>query len=258
MVSQPKTVAQQADQMGGFAKGLLVIEAFSRGAEALTLADIARLAGLDRATARRCVLTLVNAGYATLENRLVRLTPRILRLSQAYLAAPLPRFLQPALESLADELQESCSGSVLDGTKIVYVARAGQHRIMSVRLMTGSRLPAYCTSMGRALLAWLPAEQARDILLASERQELTKRTITDVDALMSKLEEVRRLGYALVDQEVEIGMRSLAVPVRTTTGKVIASINVGTPTSRGSLDRLRSEFLPRLLHTQARLAEILP
>ena len=259
-VPAEETVAtpRETDQMGGFAKGLLVIEAFGQGVEALTLADIARLTGLDRATARRCVLTLVNAGYAVAENRHFRLTPRILRLSQAYLAAPLPRLIQPSLETLAEQLHESSSACVLDGTEIVYIARAAQHRVMSIGLTTGSRLPAYCTSMGRALLASLPAAQARAILQASKRIARTKRTITDIDKLTAKLDEVRRLGYALIDQELELGLRSLAVPVRNTQGRVVAAINVGVQATRATPEQLRMEFLPHLLSAQTHLAEILP
>lgn len=249
---------RETDQMGGFAKGLLVIEAFGHGVEGLTLADVARLTGLDRATARRCVLTLVNAGYAVAENRHFRLTPRILRLSQAYLAAPLPRLLQPSLETLAEKLHESSSACVLDGTEIVYIARAAQHRVMSIGLTTGSRLPAFCTSMGRALLASLPPSQAREILEASDRTPRTKRTITDIDKLMAKLEEVRRLGYAMIDQELEIGLRSLAVPVRNTQGRVVAAINVGMQATRATPEQLRADFLPHLLKAQAHLAEIIP
>lgn len=249
---------RDTDQMGGFAKGLMVIEAFGQGLEALTMADIARITGLDRATTRRCVLTLVNAGYAAAENRHYRLTPRILRLSQAYLAAPLPRILQPSLESLAEELHESCSACVLDGTEIMYVARATQHRVMSVGLNTGSRLPAYCTSLGRVLLASLPSAQARSILSASKRVALTKRTITALDKLIAKLDEVRSLGYAVVDQELEIGLRSIAVPIRNSSGRVVAAMNVGTQATRVTLERMRTEFLPALLTAQAHIAEILP
>jgi PcaR/PcaU/PobR family beta-ketoadipate pathway transcriptional regulator len=167
------------DIMGGFAKGLAVIEAYGRKRESLTIAEVARLSGLDRASARRCLLTLVKGGYAKTDGRYFELTPRILRLGHSYLAASLPRLVQPTLDRLADSLRESCSASVLDGTEIVYIARAAQHRMIGVGLHRGSRLPAYCTSMGRVLLAAAPPEQARALLLESDRKAITALTITD-------------------------------------------------------------------------------
>ncbi|HEY8353115.1 MAG TPA: helix-turn-helix domain-containing protein, partial [Sphingomonadales bacterium] len=155
---------RDVDRMGGFAKGLAVIEAFGEGRPARTIAEIARVSGLDRASARRCLLTLVEAGYATKDGTYFQLTPRILRLAQAYLSTSLPRLIQPYLDQVADQLQESCSAAVLDGTEIIYIARAVHHRIMAAALHPGSRLPAYCTTMGRVLLASLPPEQARAIL----------------------------------------------------------------------------------------------
>jgi IclR family pca regulon transcriptional regulator len=167
--------------MGGFAKGLAVIEAYGRGRSSLTIAEVARLAALDRASARRCLLTLVNAGYATTDGRYFELTPRILRLGYSYLAASLPRLIQPSLSQLADKLRESCSAAVLDGSEIVYIARAAQHRLMGVGLHPGSRLPAYCTWMGRVLLASLLPEQAQQILQSSDRKKMTARTLTTIE-----------------------------------------------------------------------------
>ena len=153
--------------MGGFLKGLSVIEAFDRGREALTIAEVAKTTGLDRATARRCLLTLLRLGYAETNGRQFRLTPRILRLGFAYLAAtPLPRLVQPHLDRLSDLSQGSCSVSVLDDTEIVYVARATQRRVLSIGLNVGSRLPVDCTSMGRVLLASLPETQLERFWIA--------------------------------------------------------------------------------------------
>lgn len=244
--------------MGGFAKGLAVIEAFGKGRSSLTIADVARIAQLDRATARRCLLTLVNAGYATSDGRQYELTPRILRLGHTFLTTSLPRLVQPTLDQLADNVQESCSASVLDGNEVVYIARAARHRLMGVGLHPGSRLPAYCTSMGRVLLAALPQDQCRALLLATERPALTSRTITGVEELLQELAKVREDGYALIDQEVEIGSLSIAIPIRNISGRTVAAINIGAHITRATKERVMEHYLPNLLKAQQTLAEILP
>jgi len=254
----PTGKVRDADQMGGFAKGLSVIEAFSHSANALTIADVARLSGLDRATARRCLLTLVNAGYAKSDGRHFELTPRVLRLAHSFLTASLPRLIQPSLEALANDLRESCSAAVLDGNEIVYIARASQHRLMGIGLHRGSRLPAFCTSMGRVLLAALPPEQSLALLGKSDRPAITERTITDLDQLIAELHRVRNDGYAVIDQELEPGGRSVAVPIRNISGDTVAAINVGVPAARATLDQLREIFVPRLEEAQSYLAGILP
>lgn len=246
------------DLMGGFAKGLAVIEAYGRKREALTIAEAARLSGLDRATARRCLLTLVNGGYAKTDGRYFELTPRILRLGHSYLAASLPRLIQPSLDKLSDALLESCSASVLDGTEIVYIARAAQHRVVAAGLHRGSRLPAYCTSMGRVLLAAAPPEQARAVLLQSDRRPITERTITDIEALMAELDKVRREGYSVIDQELEIGSVSIAVPIRNILGQAVAAFVVAVHATPDNFARLRGPILTGLLEAQHELAEILP
>jgi IclR family pca regulon transcriptional regulator len=244
--------------MGGFAKGLAVIEAYGQGRSSLTIAEVARLSGLDRASARRCLLTLVNFGYAATDGRYFELTPRILRLGHSYLAASLPKLIQPSLTRLADELRESCSAAVLDGTEIVYIARAAQHRLMGVGLHPGSRLPAYCTSMGRALLAGLPPQQARELIERSDRKKMTERTLIGVDELTEDLAQVRERDYSIIDQELEIGSRSIAVPIRNLSGRTVAAFNVAVHVSSGSPERLRGEILSHLRDAQAQLAMILP
>lgn len=246
-----------ANQMGGFAKGLAVIEAFGNGRR-MTIADIARICGLDRATARRCLLTLVNAGYATSDGRQFELTPRILRLGHAYLAAPLPQLIHPSLDKLAATLGESCSAAVLDGGEVVYVGRVAQHRLMGVGLHAGSRLPAYCTGLGRVLLAAQPPEQARRVLAASERPQVTDKTITDLDALMAELAKVAQQGYAFIDGELEAGSRAVAVPLRNIAGETVAAVNVAAPATRLTDERLQQTVLLAMREMQAYLAEILP
>jgi IclR family pca regulon transcriptional regulator len=204
------------------------------------------------------LLTLVNAGYASTDGRYFELTPRILRLGNAYLAAPLPRLIQPSLDSLAQTLNASCSASVLDGTEIVYIARAAHHLLIAGGLHAGSRLPAYCTAMGRVLLAALPPEQSQALLVQSERRAVTARTLTDVDALVAELDRVRLSGFCLIDQEVEIGSMSVAAPIRTTQGRTVAAFVVALHATPESAARIRTEILPRMLEVQRQIADILP
>ena len=159
----------ERDMMGGLAKGLKVIEAFSAERPRLSISDAADIAGLDRATTRRCLLTLSELGYAAYDGKFFTVTPKVLRLGTGCLATmPLPRIVQPLLDRLSEEIGQSTSVSILDETEIVYVARAAQQRVMSIALMPGSRLPAYCTSMGRVLLSVQTPERQREILESSK------------------------------------------------------------------------------------------
>ena len=253
-----KTTLRDVDRMGGFAKGLSVIEAFGEGRNRLTNAEVGRLSGLDRASARRCLLTLVEKGYANSDDRYFELTPRILRLGQTYLAASLPRLIRPSLDQLADQLRESCSAAVLDGSEVVYIARALHHHVMGTGLHPGSRLPAYCTTLGRVLLAALPESQGKELLEASERVKFTDKTLTSFNDLLAELKRVRAQGYSFIDQELEVGSRSIAVPIRNYAGDTVAAVTVGLHVSRSSPERIESEILPRMLEMQSQLAEILP
>ncbi len=251
--------ADAGEIMGGFLKGLSVIEAFDRDHDALAIADVARLTGLDRATARRCLLTLARLGYAESDGRRFRLTARVLRLGYAYLsAAALPRLIQPYLERLSEATGESCSASVLDGDEIVYVARASQRRVLSIGLSVGSRLPAFCASMGRVLLAALPPEDARRLFSRAPLPKLTPATVTDVGRLMAILDEVRAQDFAIIDQELEIGLRSIAVPLRNGQGKVVAALNVGLQAARMAPERMIEDILPKLRSVQDEVARLLP
>jgi IclR family pca regulon transcriptional regulator len=246
------------ETIAGFAKGLAVIEAFDSSRERLTISEVAALTGLERATARRCLLTLVRGGYADFDGKFFRLTPRILRLGHAYLAAaPLPRLVQPFLEQLSQETGESASAAILDGSEIVYVARSSQRRVMSIGLSVGSRLPAYCASMGRVLLAALPEREARRVLEAGERRALTPHTVTDLEALLAALARCAAEGHALIDEELELGLRAIAVPLLDGRGRVAAAINVGAQAARVPAERMRAEFLPRLLAIQREMRPLL-
>lgn len=246
------------DVMQGLAKGLAVIEAFEEGALGLTVSDVAERTGLDRATARRCLLTLNALGYADYDGKYFRLAPRTLRLGHAYArSASLPATVQPVLESLSEETGESASVSLLDDGEIIYVARASQKRVMAINLLPGSRLPAYCSSMGRVLLAALPPARARDILQRSDRRAHTPHTVTDVETLMRILGQVAAQGYAGIDQELELGLCSLSVPLLDGAGNVVAAMNIGANLVRSPLPQMIERYLPLLLKSQARLKPLL-
>ena len=248
----------QRDIMGGLAKGLLAIETFTADRPRQSVSQVAAASGLDRATARRCLLTLSYLGYADYDGKFFTLTPRVLRLGTACLATmPLPQVVQPHLDRLSQEIGESSSASILDDAEIVYVARAAQRKVMSIALMPGSRLPAFCTSMGRVLLAALPVEEAQRRLGALPLAARTNRTITDVALILEQLDAVRRTCYAVIDQEVEIGLRSIAVPVLNSRGATVAAMNVGVSATHADLDDLVSSYLAPMLRVQSELRALL-
>ncbi|HMM09080.1 MAG TPA: IclR family transcriptional regulator [Paracoccus solventivorans] len=248
----------ERDMMGGLAKGLAVIETFTADRPRQSIAEVAAASGLDRATARRCLLTLAHHGYADWDGKFFTLTPRVLRLGTACLATmPLPQIVQPLLDRLSEEIGESSSVSILDGAEIVYVARAAQQKVMSIALMPGSRLPAHCTSMGRVLLAALPEAEACALLGPGPLPARTARTLTDPDAVLAELARVRAQGHAVNDQEIEIGLRSIAVPVLNARGQVVAALNVGLSAARAEAAELPVRFLPQLQRAQAELRAML-
>jgi IclR family transcriptional regulator, pca regulon regulatory protein len=244
--------------VAALARGLAVIRAFGEGRERMTLSEIGRITVLPRATVRRSLLTLHALGYIATDGKNFSLTPAVLSLGYAYLGStPLPRVLQPALELVSEGTHESCSASILDGAEIVYIARAATKRIMSVGLSVGSRLPAHCTSMGRVLLAALPQADARKLLEAAPLAKLTPHTLTNVNKLLAMLEKVRNDGYCLVDEELEIGLRSIAVPVRNAGGQVVAAINVSAQAGRVSAQTLLATVLPILTDAATGVAPVL-
>jgi IclR family pca regulon transcriptional regulator len=248
----------ERDIMGGLAKGLAVIETFTAERPRQSISEVSAASGLDRATARRCLLTLAHHGYADYDGKFFTLTPRVLRLGTACLATmPLPQLVQPLLDALSEKLGESSSVSILDGADIVYVARAAQKKVMSIALMPGSRLPAYCTSMGRVLLSALPQPEARTLLTAASLPARTTHTLTDPDAIMAELARTRSRGYALIDQEVEIGLRSIAVPLFNARGVVVAAVNVGAPATQVGVEELVPAYLDALLGLQSELRTVL-
>jgi IclR family pca regulon transcriptional regulator len=232
-------------------RGLAVIRAFTRERPQLTLTDAAAATGLTRATARRFLMTLASLGYATTDGKQWRLTARVLDLGHSYLASlGLPEIVVDHLDRVAQAVHESASAAVLDGDDIVYVARVESRKIMRVQITVGTRFPAYVTSMGRVLLADLDSSAAERILRASDRRSLTTHTTTEVSELMFELSRVREAGFSLVDQELEMGLRSLAVPVRDVSGRVVAAINVST-TAAGAARETVESVLPALLIAQS-------
>ena len=234
--------------MMSLARGLLVIQAFSERRLQLSISQLSRRTALSRASVRRCLHTLSKLGFAgTDDGRSFYLRPRVLALGHSYLSSmPLATAAQPILEHLSQILHESCSIALLDGTEIVYVARANVTRIMAIDLGVGTRLPAFCTSMGRVLLANLPANELESVLPKIEFKRFTDRTVTSVEKLRQVLVTVRREGHAIIDQELELGLRSMAVPVRNPAGRVVAAINVGAHGQRVSIQDMRTRFLPYL------------
>ncbi|MGI8393214.1 IclR family transcriptional regulator domain-containing protein [Leucobacter sp. W1038] len=237
-----------ADFVQSLARGIGVIRAFDADHPELTLSDVARRVDISPAAARRFLRTLETLGYVRSDGRHFALTPRVLELGFSYLSAlSLPEIMQPHLERLSRRVDESVSAAVLAGPDIVYVARVPTRRIMSVRITIGTRFPAYATSLGRVLLAHLPEQDLAQVLRETEWRALTERTITEPAALMSELDRVREQGYALVDGELELGLRSVAAPVRGRDGQVTSAINVSTSASRDSLGRVLEHHLPLLL-----------
>ena len=246
------TEAASGEFVQSLARGLSVIRAFDAEHPELTLSEVARRAGLTRAAARRFLMTLETLGYVRSDARAFTLTPRILELGFSYLSAStLPEIAQPHLERLSRDVDESVSAGVLDEADIVYVARVPTRRIMSVRITIGTRFPAYATSIGRALLAGLPDAAAEAVLDASDLRPLTDRTIADRAELLAELARVREQGWAVVDGELEPGLRSIAVPLHGRDGTVIAAINVSSSSTRESTEHQIERYVPALLRTGA-------
>lgn len=245
--------------MTSLARGLLVIQAFSPQTPQMTISQLAAKTGISRAAVRRCLYTLAKLGFAGAEEgSRYALRPHMLALSNCYSTSnSLSTAAQPVLERLSAMLHESFSVATLDGDEIVYIARSTVSRVMSDDLHIGSRLPAYCTSIGRVLLAYMPAEQLEPYLARVVLTPHTARTVSSVEKLRLALRNVRRHGYALVDQEFEVGLRSIAVPVYSPTGRVVATINLSGSAPRISLYEMQTRFLPHLRNAATELGAFL-
>jgi IclR family pca regulon transcriptional regulator len=242
--------ARNSDFVQSLDRGLAVIRAFGPDRERLSLSEVARATGLTRAAARRFLLTLVKLGYVRSDGREFSLRPRVLELGYAYLSGlALPEVAAPHMEELVAKLHESSSISVLDGHHIVYVVRVPTKRIMTVAISVGTRFPAFATSMGRVLLAALPDDELDRYLAEATLERFTARTVTDPGRLRAIVGEVARQGYAIVDQELEEGLRAVAAPIRGAADIGTAAINVSAHASRVSMASMRTEILPALLET---------
>jgi IclR family transcriptional regulator, pca regulon regulatory protein len=232
-----------------------VLKAFRRERPRMTLTEVAEQAGLTRASARRFLLTLVHAGYAETDGKRFALTPRLLELGHAVMAASsVWDIARPVLAGLSERLGESCYGAVLDGNEVLYVLHIPSARhLINVDLRVGSRTPAYCTSVGRVLLAGLTPAVALRVLAGSQPEARTAHTITAAAKLVEAVEQARRQGWAIVDEELEPGLRSLSVPLRGRGGVTVGAINICGPTSRVSMEELRTRFLGELLEAAARI-----
>lgn len=238
------------DVVRSLERGLEVIEVMSRAQTSLTLADISRLCDTTRATARRLVLTLKELGYVAFDGYAYSLRPRVMDLGDAYLSGlGLPQVAHPHLARLAATVQDTCSLTVLDEFDVVYVDRVRASRLMTVNIDIGTRFPAYATSTGRILLAALPEESVEDYLSTLEAEPLTEMTTTSAPGLREEISRARREGFAIANQELDMGLRSVAAPVRASTGAVVAAVVVSTQVTRTPLDILRTQVVPQLLET---------
>lgn len=240
--------------MTSLARGLAVLRCFADAQKAMTIAQASRITGLSRPAVRRCLHTLVRLGYAAQDGTHYALRPKVLALGYAYLSSStLAMRAQPLLDHLRDELHESCSLGVIEEDEVYYVARAEVSRIMSIALKAGSRLPLYCSSMGRVLLAAQDAATRRAYLKRTDLLARTERTCVQASALMEILADVAEEGFAIVDQELEVGLRSISVPVMGWSG-IVAAINIGTQVNRVPVVELRTRYLPALRRVAAELS----
>jgi len=257
---EPEHLAVTADSSGegdpkpgdsyvrSFARGLAVLRSFGADAPSQTLTQVAERAGLTRAGARRILLTLVSLGYMEMEGRQFRLTPKVLELGFAYLSSlPVWTQAQPVMEALVEELRQSCSAAVLDGDEVVYVLRVPAHKIMSINLGIGSRLPAYCTSLGRVLLAGLPPHELRQRVEKMDLVAYTPNTMVNREELIAEIEQVRVQGWCLISEELEPGLISMAAPIYGHNGRVSAAINISGNARNTSSEHLLQVYLPKLL-----------
>jgi IclR family transcriptional regulator, pca regulon regulatory protein len=250
---------EERDYVHSLARGLAVIRSFDRDHSQMTPTEVAARTDLNRAAARRFLLTLVREGYAETDGKRFRLRPQVLELGYAALSSlSFAEIATPSMQRLSDSVQETCLAVVLDGPDVVYLAKTTSQRLVNVSIEVGSRIPAFCVSSGRVLLAALP-EEALDRYLASlTPARYTETTVTDVDELRAIILRAREVGWSLVDQEYELGFRSLSAPVRDRAGKVVAALNLCCPSPRVSLEVMRDQFVPQLIETAAQLGALVP
>lgn len=246
------------DYVSSLARGLEVLRAFNRTGRKMTLSEVAAETGNTRAGARRILLTLVQEGYAVADGKLFDLTPQVLELGYSVLSSKGAwEIARPFIDHLSEEIRESVSAAVLDNFDVVYVSGAQCHRVITVGITIGARFPAHCTANGRVLLAAQPTEMWDGLLRSIPLTPMTEKTVTDRVEFRKVLEQVRDQGWSLVDQELEKGLMSIAVPLRNSAGGLVGSINVGVPTVRMSPDEMVRFILPRLVGAVSNISQAL-
>jgi IclR family transcriptional regulator, pca regulon regulatory protein len=255
---QTGLVRRDRNHVAALANGLRTIEAFAASRQRMTLADVAKHTHLTRAATRRYLLTLVANGYADFDGKRFQLTPRVLRFGHAYISSvSLPQIAQPIVEELGHRTDESIALSVLEGTESLTIATSAPRRIVGAFTRVGTHLPALTTATGRVLLAWWPDDTLSDMMQTVRVEKLTSKTKASPDQIMEEVRRIRDSGYALNDEEIEVGLRVIAVPVRDPGGSVIASMCVSTYASRYEIDQLTDKFLQPLLDASKRLERLL-
>jgi IclR family pca regulon transcriptional regulator len=240
--------------MAGLAKGLSVLEAFSPHTQQVTITTAAGAAGLSPAAARRCLLTLESLGYVSHDGKYFRPTARLARLASSYLSAsPLPQLAQPHLAAVRDAVGESSSLGVLDGRSVTFVARAEAHKVITTGVRVGSHMPAHASAAGRVFLSAMTAAELDEYLEGCVYSQTGPRTLVSRELVRERVEQARRSGFSFTDEELQPGVRSIAVPVRDSAGVVHASLSVATLSSRHTLSYMEREFLPALLREADRL-----
>lgn len=244
------------DHVGSLERGLAVMEILARHPAGMTLTEMAEEAGLTRAGARRFLLTLAATGYATQSGRLFSLSPRLLTVARTWLSgSSLWTFAAPIMREVAAQLNEACSAAILSGEDVVYVARVPGRRILSVSLDIGTRLPAYCTAMGRILLADLSADELETFLAQATIDRRTPKTVIERPLLADIIQRAKSDGFVIIDEELELGLRSIAVPIKDRTGRTVAAINVSTQSARFTVAEMREKILPVLLGAKQRVED---
>jgi IclR family transcriptional regulator, pca regulon regulatory protein len=256
----------QMDRAGGdreivnsVLKAFDVLKVFSRHKPRMTLSEVAEYAGLSRASARRFLLTFTQAGYMETDGKRFYLTPKLLELSHSIVSSTnIWETARPVIRELSDKLGESCYGAVLDGSEVLYVVHvAGTQRFINIGIRIGSRLPAYCTSIGRVLLSGLTDEALEQVLSGIKPVAHTPKTVTAKGKLRDIIRETRQLGWSVVDEELEVGLRSVSAPIRSRSGEIIAALNVCGPSARVTVEEVRTRFLPELLDATARITQLM-
>jgi IclR family pca regulon transcriptional regulator len=255
---QESVEAHGPDFLESLARGLRVLTAFNTAPRPMTLSEAAKIADLPRATTRRTLHTLERLGYVSTDGKLFALTSRILTLASAYLSSnQISTVLQPVMDRVAGDVQEVCSVAILDGTDAIFIARASPTRVFLTGLEIGYRLPAFCTSVGRVLLARMSNKELAEFISHIEPKASTPHTIVNKTKLKAIIAADRAQGYSLVDQEAESGYRSVAVPVRRYDGSIVAALNIGAHVDRISVERMRERFLPLLKQAAAEVQSLL-